>query len=73
MSAPTINHWVAVEQIPCYLKGTPGRDILYSNHGHNRIECFTNANWVGSKEDIRSTSGYCVFVGENLVSWKSNK
>ena len=41
MYAPTVDHWVAVEQILCYLKGAPRRGILYSNHGHNRIECFT--------------------------------
>ena len=73
MSALTFDHWVAVEQILCYLKGDPGRGILYNNHGHNRIECFTNVDWVGSKEDRRSTSSYCVFVGGNLVSWKSKK
>ena len=55
------------------MKGAPGQGILYSNHGHNRVECFTNADWAGSKEDRRSTSGYCVFVGGNLVSWKSKK
>ena len=73
MSAPTVDHWVVVGQILCYLKGAPGQGILYSNHGYNRIECFTDADWVGSKEDRRSTSGYCVFVGGNLVSWKSKK
>ena len=73
MSAPTLDHWVAVEQILCYLKGALGRGILYSNHGHNRIECFTNADWVGSNEDKRSTSGYRVFVSGNLVSWKIKK
>ena len=73
MFAPMVDHWVAVEQILCYLKGAPERDILYSNHGHNRIECFTDAYWAGSKEDRRSTTGYCVFVGGNLVSWKSKK
>ena len=50
-----------------------GRGILYSNHGHNRVECFTDVDWVGSKEDRRSTSGYCFFVGGNLVSWESKK
>ena len=28
---------------------------------------------MGSHEDKRPTSGYCVFVGGNLVSWKSKK
>ena len=73
MSSPTVDNWAAVEHILCYLKGAPGRGILYSNHGHNRVECFTDADWAGSKEDRRSPSGYCVFVGGNLVSWKSKK
>ena len=73
MFAPTIDHWVAVEQILCYLKGALGCGILYSNHRHNRIECFSDVDWAGSKEDRRSTSGYYVFVGGNLVSWKSKK
>ena len=73
MSSPTVNHWVAVEQILCYLKGVLRRGILYSNHGHNRLECFTDADWVGSTKDRRSTTGYRIFVGGNLVSWKSKK
>ena len=73
MSFPTVDNWAAVEHILCYLKGAPGRGILYSNHGHNRVECFTDADWAGSKEDRRFTSGYCVFVGGNLVLWKSKK
>ena len=73
MSSPTVDNWPAVEHILCYLKGAPGRGILYSNHGHNRVECFTDTDWAGLKEDRRSTSGYCVFVGGNLVSWKSKK
>ena len=73
MSSPTVDNWAVVEYILCYLKGAPGQGILYSNHGHNRVECFTDADWAGLKEDRRSTSGYCVFVGGNLVSWKSKK
>jgi len=73
MSSPTVHHWAALEQILCYLKGAPGRGILYANHGHTHIECFSDADWAGSKVDRRSTSGYCVFVGGNLVSWKSKK
>ena len=73
MTSLTVDHWAVVELILCYLKGVPGHGILYSNHGHDRLECFTDVDWVESKEDRRSTSGYCVFVGGNLVSWKSKK
>ena len=63
MSFPTVDHWAAVEHILCYLKEAPGHGILYSNHGHNRLEYFTDVDWIGSKEDRRSTTGYYVFVG----------
>ena len=68
MSSPTVDNWAAVEHILCYLKGAPRQGILYSNHGHNRVECFRDADWAGSKEDRRSTFGYHIFVGGNLVS-----
>ena len=73
MSAPTVKHWEALEQILCYLKEAPRLGILYSNHGHSPIDCFADIDWAGSKIDRRSTTGYCVFVGGNLVSWRSNK
>ena len=41
--------------------------------GITELRSFSDADWTGSKEDMRSTSGYCVFVGGNLVSWKSKK
>ena len=73
MSSLTVDHWATLEQILYYLKRASERGILYSNPGHNRIECFSDTDWARYKEDNRSTSGYCVFVGRNLVSWKSKK
>ncbi|XP_060210064.1 secreted RxLR effector protein 161-like [Lycium barbarum] len=73
MSAPTVKHWEALEQILCYLKRAPRLAILYSNHGYTRVECFADADYAGSKIDGRSTTGYCVFVGGNLISWRSKK
>ncbi|KAK2998527.1 hypothetical protein RJ639_023483 [Escallonia herrerae] len=73
MSEPTVKHWAALKLILCYLKGAPGLGLLYSNHGHSCIECFSDVDWAGSKLDRKSTTGYCVFVGGNLVSWKSKK
>ena len=44
MSFPTIDNWAAGKHILRYLKEASGRGILYSNHGHNRVECYTDAD-----------------------------
>ncbi|KAJ9553824.1 hypothetical protein OSB04_017869 [Centaurea solstitialis] len=73
MSSPRTPHWDAVRHILKYLKGAPGLGILYQNHNHHVIEGFTDADYDGDPTNRRSTTGYCVFVGGNLVSWKSKK
>ena len=73
MSSPVVSHWAVVKHILCYLKEALRHEILYKKYGHTIIECFLDIDWVGSKEDRRSTSRYCVFVRGNLVSWKSKK
>ncbi|RVW13553.1 Retrovirus-related Pol polyprotein from transposon TNT 1-94 [Vitis vinifera] len=50
-----------------------GQGVLYKNRGHTQVVGYTDADWAGSPTDRRSTSGYCVFIGGNLISWKSKK
>ncbi|RVW96790.1 Myosin-7 [Vitis vinifera] len=73
LQSPCDNHWDAVIRILRYIKGTPGQGMLYEDRGHTQIVGYTDADWVGSPSDRRSTSGYCVFIGDNLISWKSKK
>lgn len=48
---------------------------LYENYRTytTSLEGYTNADWVGSQDNRRSTSGCCTFLGGNLITWRSKK
>ncbi|GJU61381.1 ribonuclease H-like domain-containing protein [Tanacetum coccineum] len=37
------------------------------------LVAFSDADWAGCPTTRRSTSGYCVFLGNNLLSWSSKR
>ncbi|KAK2981315.1 hypothetical protein RJ640_007016 [Escallonia rubra] len=73
MQNPKDVHLHAVYQILQYLKGSPGRGILFRKGTNMELEAYTDADYAGSLTDRRSTSGYCTFLGGNLVTWRSKK
>ncbi|CAL9022379.1 unnamed protein product [Prunus brigantina] len=73
MHSPTMAHLNVVKRILRYLKGSAGRGILMKKNDTTQIMGYTDADWAGNAIDRKSTTGYCTFVGGNLVSWKSKK
>ncbi|RVW31427.1 Retrovirus-related Pol polyprotein from transposon RE1 [Vitis vinifera] len=73
MHSPKESHLEAVYKILRYLKGSPGRGLFFKKSDSKKVEIYTYANWAGSVDDRRSTTGYCTYVWGNLVTWRSKK
>ncbi|RDX90757.1 Copia protein, partial [Mucuna pruriens] len=50
-----------------------GKGLLFRKERTLSIEIYTDADYARSIMDRRSTSIYCMFLGENLVTWRSKK
>ncbi|KAL0325058.1 UNVERIFIED_CONTAM: Retrovirus-related Pol polyprotein from transposon RE2, partial [Sesamum radiatum] len=71
MDEPQSVHWEAALSILKYIKASPGKGLLFKRHGHVKIEAYSDANYARSKDDKKSTYGYCTYVSGNLVTWRS--
>jgi histone deacetylase 1/2 len=61
----------AIKRILRYIKGTLFYGLqLYSSSLASMVT-YTDADWAGCPDTRRSTSGFCVYLGDNLVSWSS--
>jgi len=54
---PNNSHWIALERVFRYLKGTINYDIHYTRFSA-LIEGFSDANWISDFDEAESTSGY---------------
>lgn len=73
MTSPCQSHWEVVVRILRYIKSALGKGLLFEDQGHEHIIGYTDTDWARSPSDNRSTSGYCILVGGNFVSWKIKK
>lgn len=71
MQAPTDVHWKAVKRILRYLKGTSRFGLHLRRSNNLALTAFCDADWASDPDDPRSTSGLCVYLGNNLITWQS--
>jgi hypothetical protein len=73
LHAPTIVHWMDVKRILRYLKDTVSLGLRLSKSTSMLVNGFSYADWAGCPDDRRSTGGFAVFLGSNLISWSARK
>jgi histone deacetylase 1/2 len=73
LHAPTTAHWTAVKRILRYVKDTVNLGITFRKSSSTLLSAFSDADWAGCIDDRRSTGGFAIFIGPNLVSWHARK
>ena len=73
MQNPLEPHWKAVKRILRYLSGTSSFGLHFRPTSTLSLTGFSDSDWGSDMDDRKSTSGYCIYLGDNLISWSSKK
>ena len=71
MQNPRIEHWEAALRVVRFLKGSPGQGILLKNKCDLQLHGWCDADWAGCPLTRRLLTGWLVYLGDSLVSWKT--
>lgn len=73
LHSPTTEHMSAVKRILRYLKHTLDVGLKFTKSKSMLVSAFSYSDWTGDGDDRRSTGGFAMYLGRNLVSWSAQK
>jgi hypothetical protein len=69
LHSPTMKHWMVVKRFLRYLKQSIKIGLEIHKSNSLLVSGFSDADWAECLDDRRSTRGFAIFLGSNLVSW----
>ena len=73
MQHPRHLHLAVVRRILRYLRGTSSRGLFFLASSPPHLVTYSDADWAGYADTRRTVTGWCIFLGNSLISWKSKK
>ncbi|GJY14143.1 ribonuclease H-like domain-containing protein [Tanacetum coccineum] len=73
MHDPREPHFAALKRILRYVQGTVDFGLQLYVFATTSLIGYTNDDWAGCPSTRRSTSGYYIFLGDNLLSWSAKR
>ncbi|KAI3707507.1 hypothetical protein L6452_26097 [Arctium lappa] len=75
MHSPRESHLKLALRVLRYLKASPGKGINFSlcPTSDFKLSAFVDADWGKCLSTRRSVTGYCLFLGNCMISWRSKK
>ncbi|XP_017972747.1 PREDICTED: uncharacterized mitochondrial protein AtMg00810-like [Theobroma cacao] len=73
MDKPSNEHFMAAYRVIRYLKRALSQGILMKSKSNMKISAYSDSDWAGCPDLRKSITGFSLFIGDSLVSWKSNK
>lgn len=73
MTQPRHLHLASVWRIIRYILGTSSRGLFFPVGNPTSLTAYLDADWAGCPDTRRSTTGWCMFLGDSLISWKCKK
>jgi histone deacetylase 1/2 len=71
MHGPRECHLNLAKRVLRYVRGTVYLGLHLRASSMLDLRTFTDTDWAGCPDTRRSTSGYCIYLGDALVSWSS--
>ncbi|XP_047172892.1 uncharacterized mitochondrial protein AtMg00810-like [Vigna umbellata] len=73
LSNPLEDHYATAIRILRYIKNNPRQGLFFPSNTEHALKAFSDSDWAACPNTRRSVTGFNVFYGASLISWKSKK